>query len=48
MLSPLACVQWISASNSDSIYGCANTMNGGSFRYNNVNQFVATWSSGRR
>ncbi len=44
LVSPLACIQWISASNNDSIYGCANTMNGAAYRYNNVNQLVATWS----
>lgn len=44
ILSPMACVQWISASNNDSIYGCANTINGAAYRYNNVNQLVATWS----
>jgi hypothetical protein len=43
-LSPMACVQWTSASNSDSIYGCANTINGAQYAYNNVNQLVATWS----
>jgi hypothetical protein len=40
----IGCIQWISASNSDSIYGCANTINGASFGYNNVNQFAGTWS----
>jgi hypothetical protein len=44
LASPTACIQWISASNSDSIYGCANTINGASFRYNNVNQLVGTWT----
>lgn len=43
-LSPLLCLQWISAANNDSIYGCANTINGAQFAYNNVNQLVATWS----
>lgn len=38
------CIQWTAASNSDSIYGCANTINGASYAYNNVNQYVATWS----
>jgi hypothetical protein len=43
-LSPTACLQWISASNKDSIYGCANTINGAQYAYNNVNQVVATWT----
>jgi hypothetical protein len=47
-LSPLACLQWISASNTDSIYGCANTINGAQFVPStgggNLNQLVATWS----
>ncbi|NMV39359.1 outer membrane beta-barrel protein [Ralstonia insidiosa] len=43
-LSPLLCVQWISGSNADSIYGCANTINGANYAYNNINQWVATWS----
>ena len=38
-LSPLACLQWISAGNSDSIYGCANTINGAQWTYNNVNHW---------
>ncbi len=44
LVSPLACIQWISASNTDSIYGCANSINGAAYRYNNVNQLVATWT----
>ncbi len=43
-LSPTVCLQWISAGNSDSIYGCANTINGAQYAYNNVNQLVATWT----
>jgi len=43
-LSPLVCLQWISGNNQDSIYGCANTINGAQYAYNNVNQLVATWS----
>lgn len=43
-LSPLLCAQWIDDSNSDSLYGCANTMNGANYAYNNINQWVATWS----
>jgi len=43
-LSPLACIQWTSAGNSDSIYGCANSINGAQWSYNNINQLVATWS----
>ncbi len=47
-LSPLACIQWISASNKDSIYGCANTINGAQFVPStgggNVNQIVGTWT----
>ncbi|WP_459569694.1 outer membrane beta-barrel protein [Cupriavidus sp. 8B] len=43
-LSPLVCAQWINNANSDSIYGCANTINGANYAYNNVNQWVATWS----
>jgi hypothetical protein len=44
ILSPTVCLQWISGSNQDSIYACANTMNGAQYRYNNVNQIVATWT----
>jgi len=44
LLSPTVCLQWIGNQNSDSIYACANTINGAAFRYNNVNQLVATWS----
>ncbi|HZQ01482.1 MAG TPA: outer membrane beta-barrel protein [Reyranella sp.] len=44
VLSPLACVQWTASSNGDSVYGCANSINGAQYRYNNVNQLVATWS----
>ena len=47
-VSPLACIQWISASNKDSIYGCANTINGAQFVPStgggNMNQIVGTWS----
>ncbi len=43
-LSPMACLQWTSSGNSDSIYGCANTINGAGFAYNNINQIVGTWS----
>ncbi len=43
-LSPTVCLQWISGNNQDSIYGCANTINGAQYAYNNVNQLVATWS----
>jgi hypothetical protein len=46
--SPTACIQWISASNKDSIYGCGNTINGAQFVPStgggNVNQLVATWT----
>jgi hypothetical protein len=46
--SPTACIQWTSASNKDSIYGCANTINGAQFVPStgggNVNQIVGTWS----
>jgi hypothetical protein len=37
-------VQWISNSNKDSIYGGANALNNAHFGYNNINQFVATWT----
>ena len=43
-LSPTVCLQWISASNSDALYGCANTINGAQYAYNNVNQIVGTWT----
>lgn len=43
-LSPTLCLQWIAANNQDSIYGCANTINGAQYAYNNINQLVATWS----
>jgi hypothetical protein len=47
-LSPTACIQWISASNKDSIYGCGNTINGAQFVPStgggNVNQLVGTWT----
>lgn len=43
-LSPTVCLQWIAPSNDDSIYGCANTINGAQFAYNNINQVVATWT----
>jgi hypothetical protein len=40
----LACVQWISSSNTDSFYPCINSLNNGKYAYNNLQDFVATYS----
>lgn len=40
----LAAVQWISKSNNDSIYLVANSLNSGKYSYNNLQEFVGTWS----
>ena len=37
-------LQWISPNNKDSIYGGANSFNNGEFGYNNLQQYVATYS----
>ncbi len=37
-------MQWISNNNKDSIYGGANSFNNAHFGYNNIQQFVATWT----
>jgi hypothetical protein len=37
-------LQWISNNNKDSIYGGANAFNDARFGYNNIQQYVATWS----
>lgn len=37
-------VQWISKSNMDSIYAGVNAFNNGRFGYNNLQQYVATWT----
>ena len=37
-------VQWISNNNKDSVYGGANAFNNGEFGYNNIQQYVATYS----
>jgi hypothetical protein len=43
-LTGLAAVQWTSKSNNDSIYLVANSLNSGKYGYNNLQEFVATWS----
>jgi hypothetical protein len=47
-VSPVACLQWISASNTDSIYGCYNTITDANYVPStgggNLNQLVATWT----
>jgi Putative beta-barrel porin-2, OmpL-like. bbp2 len=40
----LACVQWVSSSNTDSFYPCINSLNNGKYSYNNLQDFVATYS----
>jgi hypothetical protein len=42
--TPLVCVQWISSSNTDSFYPCINSINDGKYGYNNLQDFVATYS----
>ena len=37
-------VQWISPNNKDSFYGGANSFNNGEFGYNNIQQYVGTYS----
>lgn len=44
MPSGLAGVQWISNSNNDSVYLVADTINSGHYAYNNIQEYVATWS----
>jgi hypothetical protein len=39
-----ACVQWNSSSNTDSFYPCINSLNDGKYGYNNLQDFVATYS----
>jgi len=39
-----AMVQWVSDNNMDSIYGGANAFNNANFGYNNIQQYVATYS----
>jgi hypothetical protein len=43
-LTGTAMVQWISDNNMDSIYGGANAFNNANFGYNNIQQYVATYS----
>jgi hypothetical protein len=40
----LACLQWISSSNTDSFYPCINSINAGKYAYNNLQDFVVTYS----
>jgi hypothetical protein len=40
----LACLQWISSSNTDSFYPCINSLNDGKYGYNNLQDFVVTYS----
>jgi hypothetical protein len=37
-------IQWISKDNKDSFYGGPNSFNNGHFGYNNIQQYVGTWS----
>jgi Putative beta-barrel porin-2, OmpL-like. bbp2 len=37
-------VQWISKSNKDSIYSVVNAINDGKYSYNNIQEYVTTWS----
>lgn len=43
-LTGMAMVQWISKSNKDSIYAGVNAFNNGTFGYNNLQQYVGTWT----
>jgi hypothetical protein len=38
-----ACVRWVSASNDDMLYTCANSVNRSDYNYNNVQMYVSTW-----
>ncbi|WP_250623802.1 outer membrane beta-barrel protein [Pinirhizobacter soli] len=38
-----ACVRWVSSSNNDMLYPCANNFNTSDYNYNNVQQYVLTW-----
>lgn len=37
------CIRWESDDSADSVYGCANGINGGRWGYNNLQQFVLTY-----
>jgi hypothetical protein len=37
------CLRWNSNSSNDSVYGCANGINNGTWGYNNLQQFVMTY-----
>jgi hypothetical protein len=39
-----ACIQWTNTSNTDSFYPCVNSINDGKYAYNNLQDFVATYS----
>ena len=39
----LACVNWTSDSGNDNLYPCVNSINGGHYAYNNLQDLVATW-----
>ena len=43
-LTGMACLQWISSANKDSFYGCVNSINKGQYGYNNLQDFVGTWT----
>jgi len=38
-----ACIRWTSDSSNDTVYGCGNGLNNGTFGYNNLQQYAATY-----